>query len=1439
MIVPPHVLAAIRQPAFVYRPEGIVEAANDHAEALAGGPLAGTTPADLVARLSIRHHDGTPLLPRELPPARALRGEEAVDVPLTVTTADGRTVHILATSSPIVDGDTVAGVLSVWQDVTARVGAEEAVRESEAHQRALAESLDVERGRLATVLEHLPVGVWIADAHGHLIGKNPEADRIWAGDAPLVQSIGEYTSYLVRDPGTEAELAPEEYPLARALLTGEPTGPVELRIDRFDGTHGTVLASAEPIRDRSGRPAGAVGINVDITERKRAEEALRKSEERFRAVQENSLDRFTILRPCYNDRGEIVDFSYLYQNARAARTAGRSPDELIGRRMTEIWPTFPQTRFFAIYRSVVENGQATEFEERYQADGVNDWFRTTVTPIPDGIAVATEIVTERKRAEDALRESEKLYRRLFETTENGFALVEPIVDATGRSDDYRVLKVNAAWERQTGLRAADVVGRGFREAMPDVEPPWAADFAGVARTDVARHFESCNTASGRWFDLHAFPYREGQVGVLFREITERKETELALVASEARYRALFETMNEGFMVVEPVVDEHGVPVSFRHLEVNPAKERISGRTREELVGRDARETAPGIEDRFVQTYARVARTGEPAHIEEYAAGLGRWLSANVYSPEPGTAAVVVSDVTVRKEAEEALRESKRRQAFLLALGDTLRELGDPAAIAAAASELVGRHLGANGVVYCEIDEAGECATVRADWNDGTVPSAAGTFRMDDFGIGDLYRRGEVRRTSDVALALGTDEAGEHEALRIRASMGIPICRGGRLAAVLAVHSTAPRAWTDAEVGIVRRAGDRIWAAVERAQAEAALAESEADARSFMASMIDAVAICETVADAAGEPADLRVVEANPAVLQGLSLAEGEVVGRTVSALLPAMDRSWFERFIEVARTRRSVAFEEPFPASGRWYQLAAFPVRGGRIAVVLHDITDQREAETALRERDLRLNLALDVADVGVFDWNPLTGEETWDDRIRQQWGLPPGAPVDHAVFEAGVHPDDRAAVAEANRQALDPAGDGRYAARYRVIGFCDGVERRIESRGQAFFEANRAARMIGTTIDVSERERAEEAVRAHERLLQSIYRAAPAGIGLVSGIGPERRFEQVNDHLLEMTGYDRGELVGLRTRILYPDEETHASVGEESASLLEAFGRGEVESRWRCKDGTVIDVLLSSSLIDPANPASGVIFTALDITELHETEKALMRYARDLRQSNEELQRFAYVASHDLQEPLRSIVSFSQLLERRYRGKLDTDADEFIGFIVEGGNRMQRLIADLLQVSRVETQAKPFEPTCVEEVVAGVLRAMETPLREAGAIVTVGELPAVMADAAQLEQVFANLVSNALKYRHPDRPPAIAISVRAVNPAVEFAVADNGIGIEEEYFDRIFEMFRRLHTHDKYEGTGIGLAVVKRIVERHGGSVRVESTPGEGSTFFFTLPAA
>jgi signal transduction histidine kinase len=235
-----------------------------------------------------------------------------------------------------------------------------------------------------------------------------------------------------------------------------------------------------------------------------------------------------------------------------------------------------------------------------------------------------------------------------------------------------------------------------------------------------------------------------------------------------------------------------------------------------------------------------------------------------------------------------------------------------------------------------------------------------------------------------------------------------------------------------------------------------------------------------------------------------------------------------------------------------------------------------------------------------------------------------------------------------------------------------------------------------------------------------------------------------------------------------------------------------------------------------------------IEISARRETEAALLR-------SNTELEQLAYVASHDMQEPLRMVASYLQLLAQRYQGQLDADADEFIGYAVDGAKRMQALINDLLAYSRVGTKARPFQPTDCNEIVDIALGNLLLAIKETGALIRVGPLPRLMGDPSQLRQLFQNLIANAIKFRRAE-PPTVDISAEPAGDAWRFRVTDNGIGIAEEYHERIFVLFQRLHGRADYPGTGIGLAICKKIVERHGGEISLQSTLGGGTTFFFNI---
>jgi light-regulated signal transduction histidine kinase (bacteriophytochrome) len=295
----------------------------------------------------------------------------------------------------------------------------------------------------------------------------------------------------------------------------------------------------------------------------------------------------------------------------------------------------------------------------------------------------------------------------------------------------------------------------------------------------------------------------------------------------------------------------------------------------------------------------------------------------------------------------------------------------------------------------------------------------------------------------------------------------------------------------------------------------------------------------------------------------------------------------------------------------------------------------------------------------------------------------------------------------------------------------------------------------------------------------------------------------------------------------------------------MELIKKTQTGERWEAAeiaiphlDGSVRTVLWNSATLFSSDGKTPVatIAQGQDVTERKRTEEALKKTAADLERSNKELEQFASVASHDLQEPLRMISSYTQLLAQRYEGQLDEKTQKYIGYAVDGALRMQRLIDDLLIFSRIGTRGGPLERMDSGSALAEAINNLGTMVEESGAILTHDELPTVRVKPSQLVMVFQNLLSNAIKF-HGEAPPRVHVSAEDKGREWVFSVKDNGIGIDPQYKDRVFVIFQRLHTRQEYPGTGIGLAVCQRIVERHGGKIWFESEPGKGSTFYFTIP--
>jgi len=934
-----------------------------------------------------------------------------------------------------------------------------------------------------------------------------------------------------------------------------------------------------------------------------------------------------------------------------------------------------------------------------------------------------------------------------------------------------------------------------------------------------------------------------------KDVTDRWHADEALREAEDRFRSAFEDAPIGMALLSL---ERGRIGCF--LRVNRALCEITGHSTEHLVGTDLDEVTHPEDHRLEQHYLPWTIAGETPRFEVekrlvHADGRSLWclLSVSAVHDSQGRPLYLIAqlqDITERKNAQDALWESRER------LQATIDNATAP--------------------IYLK-DHDGRFLLVNRRFE-----LLAGLDRGEIIG-----KPGEDLFRADVADAI---QEGDRDVLQT----GIPIQSEEVVGQPDGAHTYVSIKFPlfDPD-GVPQGIGSISTDITERKRAEDALKESEERFRQIVNTANEAFVSIDS---------EGRIAAWNPAAETTFGWPASEVLGKSLAAtIIPPRYRQAHERglrqFLTTGRAPllgRRVEIEalhregHEFPVE---LTISAMRVGDGYVFnAFLHDITERKRAEQLVglhHEITLVLAQAPTIEDAllrlletiaksqawrfGAFwgleedsgaircraTWHPASFDPGGFERSTLETAVQRGSELVGRVWEGGqTEWREKVDSGEATSRAEAAARSGLGSAicipvksERQVVGVMEFYSDELSAPDEDLLEA---LETIGSQVgQFIERKNAEEALREIQEGFRSAFEDAPIGMALMS-VAPESpgHLLQVNRALADLTGYSEE-----RLRAIDLSSLTHPDDREREQPLIQKLLAGGIphyhlEQRYLRADGSPVWVMLNASTVH--NSRGKLLYGIAQVQDISERKQAeeslaraaaeLERHAAELERSNADLQQFAYVASHDLSEPLRMVSSYVQLLARRYEGKLDSDADDFIGFAVDGTVRMQALIDGLLMYSRAGTADYSLVPVDCSEVARQALAMLEARVRDTDADVTIDELPTVQGDPTQLAQLFQNLIGNAIKFVS-DKQPHVHVSAEREPGAWRFGVTDNGIGIEPRHMERIFAVFQRLHSREAYSGSGVGLAICKRIVERHGGRIWVESTPGQGSTFYFTIP--
>ena len=1315
------------------------------------------------------------------------------------------------------DNGEVGGVLVIATETTAKKRVTDALKESNT--------------RYINNIMQAPVAMCILRGENHVVEiANEQMMEIWGKQAeqvmnkPIFEGLPE-----AKDQGLEPLLD-------NVFKTGEKSvaneRPVNLpRNGKVETTYLNFVYEA--LKETDGTISGIAAIATEVTQQVISRSKVEESEQKVRALVENAPFPIAV----YTGKEMIVELA----NQSIIDIWGKGND-VIGKSFKEVLPELDNQLVFEQIASVLKNGESfhtknTPLELVVDGKSQTFYFNYSLTPLHDisgnvyGVMNTGVDLTDLNIAKKQIEQSERLYKAITQNTPDLIYVFDL---------NYRFTYANEALLQMWGLKWGDAIGKDMLEIGYE---PWHAE---MHIKEINQIIASKKTIRGevsfphatlgkRIYDYIFAPVIDGDGNVVAitgttRDVTQLVEARKQIEESDKRFRTTVKQAPVGITILRG--PKYVVEMA------NDTYLQLVDRTEDKFVGQPLFDSLPEVKESVNSLLDSVLNTGVPYHGNEVEIPVNRYGKQEIgyfdflYYPlkeEDGQISgviVTVTEVSEKVEARKKVEDSEKRYnlmlmqspfAFLILKGKNLVvHLANESM-----KEVLGKGSDIEGKPLLEVlpEIKGQAFPdlLNNVYNTG-IPFSANEM------LAKLTRNGILE---DVYFNYVYQPYYEAD----NTISGVTVIAYDVTSSVIAnkkieeAEETARLAINSAELGVY----EIIYSTDEMIT----------DSRFKEIWGVDKSVTRNEYADVI-HPDD--ILQRKQAHEKSIKSGHLDYRARVI----------WKDESIHWVRITGKVIYDSK-----------ANPVK---LIGIIQDITDAVNAREKIEESKEKLSIVIDASELGTYELNLLTDEVIYSDKYLEIFGFGKGVAPTHKELINRLHPSE---MHMRNQAFKDSLVSGTLFYQAKVV-WNDKSIHWVDVKGKVFYnEEKKPVKLIGTVGDITEEKRHEQELDklVKERTLEleisserfsKIFDENPVAMTL-SEIGTNKILF-ANNLFYKYFGYTKEEVIGHSSqelKLTSPEEdarllpillaylnetrsaaELQALPPEESEKLVmklkAAMGNMNLEVLYTRKNGETFYAILSYDLIKIDNKTF-TITSYQDISEKKKAENEIIAYSTELERKNKEIEQFAYVSSHDLQEPLRSISNFSTLLTQRLEAHPDKQAREYVAYINGGVNRMSTLIFDLLEYSRIGKDTIKLQIDC-NKMVNDVLTSMSVSVKECEAEIHVTKLP-VLSGFIYLESVFQNLISNAIKFRKAGTHPIITISATDKGKEFLFEVKDNGIGIEKEYYERIFIIFQRLHTRREYEGTGIGLSQCKKIIELHGGQIWLESNLGKGSIFKFTIP--